>query len=248
MDVYAALSDLTDRFLELLRDLGQSDAARPVPGLQWTVGECAAHVLSSFRRMTVDRRRAANPAALARLNAESNAEIGDDLADIAEQIDQLHRIVRDHTPLVLSGRRFPFHAGLQVTHEQACAVTVGELAVHGADVARATGRRWPLTAADVEPVWEHAISLMIGWLRPEAAEVDETWRFVAPDSSARALWRHGLILDLHHGELSTHRGSGTTDHTVVVADPVALTLTFPYQRRPATSPELARLVELFEPV
>jgi hypothetical protein len=253
MDPYVVLDRLTDRFLALLRGVDDADGTRPVPGLEWTVGECAAHVLSLFRRMSVDPRRAVDRPDLVRLNATSNAELRDDLSALAEQIEQMQQLVRDRTPLIMGGRRFAFHAGLHVTYEQAGGVMVGELAVHGDDLARATGRRWDLTPADVEPVWRYAIPLLRGWLRPEAVGVEETWQFVAPAGPVPAgatwrMWRDGLVLALRRGELSLRPGTAHADHVVVVTDPVALTLVFPYQRRPADSPELARLVEHFQPI
>lgn len=61
-DVFAALIDLTGRLLQQLEEISREELAAPIPGLAWTVGECAAHLLALFRRMTGDARRAPHPA------------------------------------------------------------------------------------------------------------------------------------------------------------------------------------------
>src|SRR5688572_15218940 len=58
-----------DRFVALLKSLRLEDAALPVPGLAWNVGELAAHVLTVMRRGLGDRRRSATPQETAALNA-----------------------------------------------------------------------------------------------------------------------------------------------------------------------------------
>jgi len=108
----------------------------PVPGLSWTVGECAAHVVSLYRRLTTDRRP---PSTV----LELSAKLGPDYRDT-------------------------FHAGMQVSYPQGTVVVIGELVVHGDDIARATGAPWHPLPADVLPVWRLAVPLMSGWLRPEA--------------------------------------------------------------------------------
>ena len=63
-----ALHDASARFCDLVGSLGPEDAARPVTGLDWTVGDTVAHVLTVVRRGFADRRRSAAAAETAALN------------------------------------------------------------------------------------------------------------------------------------------------------------------------------------
>jgi hypothetical protein len=67
-DVMAALHDASDRFIELAAAITPAEAKRPVPWLDWTVGETVAHVLTVIRRGYADPRRSASAAQTADLN------------------------------------------------------------------------------------------------------------------------------------------------------------------------------------
>jgi hypothetical protein len=161
----------------------------------------------------------------------------------------LHTQVQQRALLVPPDRLFAFHAGQQVSYQQACAVLIGELAVHGDDLSRATGRAWPLSEADVEPIWQYAVALLQGWLRPEARQVDEAWRLVVADGRAGPDRDRDLIVRICHGRLIIDWDTGgPAEHTVAVADLAAFTLAFPYRRRPIEAPEIAGLAALFESI
>ena len=57
-----ALHAASGRFIGLVESLDLADASRPVPGLDWNVGETVAHVLTVVRRGFADRRRSATAA------------------------------------------------------------------------------------------------------------------------------------------------------------------------------------------
>lgn len=242
-DAFAALIDLTGRVLTQLDAVTPEEVGAPIPGLAWTVGECAAHLLSLFRRMTGDARRAASPAGVAALNAQANAEIGRDLPSIRGEIDSLLGAICELALLLPGDRLFDFHAGRRVTYGQHVALLVAELIVHGDDIARATGRPWPVSVDDVRPVWRHAVPILGGWLRPAASAALESWALLVADRVTP------VVLEIDHGVLRVGGTPGRVpDHVIDVKDPVAFTLAFPYARRPFEDPALARLARYFLPV
>lgn len=242
-DAFAALIDLTGRLLQQLEEVTPAEANAAVPGLAWTVGECAAHLLALFRRMTGDARRADTPAGVAVLNAQANAEIGRDLQSIRGEVEDLLSAVCALALVLPADRRFGFHAGQEVTYGQYAALLCAELIVHGDDIGRATGRCWPLSVDDVRPVWRLAMPVLEGWLRPSASVVTESWALLVADRESP------VVLEIDRGTLRVGGTPGRApDHILDVKDPVAFTLAFPYGRRPLEDPALARLASYFLPV
>lgn len=244
---YATLADVTDRFVGLVSTLPADRAAVPIAGLTWTVGECAAHVLSVYGRMTDDFRRARDPADVARLNEVGIREIGVDLVSIGGEIAERHRQVQRLATRVEPEQRFPFHAGQQVTYAQGAAIVCGELAVHGDDISRAVGISWPITSEDLEPVWRLALPALQGWLRRGAMTLHEVWVL------RMAAWARPVVVELDRGCVRVRDEEPLADdrcptHVVAIADPVTFTLGFPYGRRRIDHPDALRLAGLFEPV
>jgi hypothetical protein len=240
--VLAALDEATGRFVAMLRSLSPEEASRPVAGSDWTVAQTAAHVCSLFRRTTSDDRRAADRDDLVRLNDEGIDEVGGDVTAIADEIAQLHEVVVQFAPHIPADRAFPFHCGVPVTMAGGLAVIVGELEVHGSEVATAAHRPWHIDPEHLLLVWRHAAPVLQGWLRPEAGDIDEAWAFAFPEA------REPVVVRLAHGRVTVGAPDGRPiDHTVDVADTIELTLGFPYGRRPLVSPAVARLTTLFHP-
>jgi hypothetical protein len=254
-EVMAALGNATDRFVVLVRSISPEAGEQAVPGMSWTAAETGAHVCSLFRRATTDRRRGADRADVARLNDEVIAEIGTDLTTIAEEIEQQHTLLQEIAPHVGTETKFPFHCGVPITFTGGMAVIVGELEVHGDDIARATGRPWQIDGRHLLLVWRNALQVLEGWARPGAlAGVDETWvmRFLdEPPPIALQIADGRVIVDPEAPEPWPDVGSpeaAPVVHQVEVADPVTFSLGFPYGRIPVDDPQVARLAALFQPV
>jgi uncharacterized protein (TIGR03083 family) len=152
-DILAALDDSGKRFVSMVRGLDADRAARPVPGLAWTAGETAAHVVTVLGRLLGDRRRAATNDGVAELNAACLSEYTDrDINDIADRLEANLRTVIDHVyPKVDFDRLYPFHGGSTISAGGGARWILCELLVHGYDIAGVTGSEWviPAVAASI---------------------------------------------------------------------------------------------------
>jgi uncharacterized protein (TIGR03083 family) len=232
----------TTTLLDHLRRLGPEELDQPVPGLAWNVGEVVTHLQSVAERYMINLERAASPGEVRRLNAADVERIGVDvdrsIRSIEDQITRLGEIV-EHVP---ADQTFPFHAGRQVTLAGGWGNWLGELLAHGDDLARATGRPFEIPGNDLEILWRHTTSVMGGWLRWDARDLEETWDLHFPFGTVRWVIDHGVV-HVDDGE----PGHGDR-HEITVADPAAFTLAFPYRRRLITDPDTALLATRFQDV
>lgn len=229
----------TERFAAYVRGLDQSSLGTQVPGSEWTVGETVAHVQSVYLRYTTDLKRAETPEGVAALNAEDIARVGVDVAAAATTVTEQVAMLAELVPHIEADRRFPFHAGQHTTMAGGWGNLLGELLAHGDDIARATGRTFTIPSADTEVLWRFAAPLLQGWLRPEVAEVDDTWllRFQFGPIGVR----------FDHGRLSWGAEVETPDVVVDIENAAEWALVFPYRRRDP-DPVAARLLDRFYPL
>ena len=148
-DILAALDDGGKRFVSMVRALDPDRAARPVPGLDWTAVETAAHVVTVLGRLLGDRRRAATNEGVAELNATCLSEYTDrGINDIADRLEANLRMVIDRVySKVDFDRQYPFHGGSTISGGGGARWILCELLVHGYDIAAATGSEWAIPAA-----------------------------------------------------------------------------------------------------
>lgn len=143
-EIEAALPRANGRFVELVRGVDPATAGRTVPACpDWSVADLAAHVLTVYRRALGDRRRSSTPEATAALNATVLAETRErDLATLADLLD------KDGSAGFAVLRGFPsemsfrFHGGSRTTVTPVSAVILGEILIHGRDLAEAADAEW----------------------------------------------------------------------------------------------------------
>ncbi|GAB3863777.1 hypothetical protein GCM10028801_31980 [Nocardioides maradonensis] len=121
----------------------------------WSVRDVVAHVLTVAQRYTSlaatgAYERAASPRDLDRIN---NAEIAA-LADLAytEILTRLEDSATEISDFLRratgQGRIFPFHAGELIDATAGAANWIGELRIHGHDIAKAVGAPWTIPERD----------------------------------------------------------------------------------------------------
>jgi uncharacterized protein (TIGR03083 family) len=168
-----AVRAATERFCDLISSL--PDPAAPLPGSSWTVREAVAHVATVAPRYAQGARNegewVADPRDLAALNDRQIRQLGPlDLPTMADQlrgeVDALIAQLDRYGPRL---PEFRFHGGEQVTADASLGILLGELLVHGWDLARLTRRSWPITGPDLELVIRGLEPILPGWVNPAAA-------------------------------------------------------------------------------
>jgi hypothetical protein len=84
------------------------------------------------------------------------------LRDLAD----LHAQIRAYGPAVPT---FRFHGGSSIAADQALGILLGELVVHGNDIATALRRPWPIDPAHVELILQGVNPILPGWVDPAGA-------------------------------------------------------------------------------
>ncbi|GAA3392047.1 maleylpyruvate isomerase N-terminal domain-containing protein [Cryptosporangium minutisporangium] len=159
-EIEAALPRAHERFVSLVRSVDPASAVRTVPACpDWSAADLVAHVLTVYRRALGDRRRSATPEETAALNAQCLAETPERglaaLADLLDADGPASFAVLRSFPDDLS---FRFHGGTRTTVTPVSAVILGEVLIHGYDLAEATGSDWAITPDEASLVL-HAANL-----------------------------------------------------------------------------------------
>ena len=176
-----ALRSAVAHSAQLWRRVSDSDV--PVPGLDWTAGETAAHVIGDLRDYTQSLTRYASgylthadrePESPSELSAAVNAR---HLSEVPER--NLHRLA---TLLEESAARYIAVAstvdtassiltpnGLVIAPSTMTGLLLGEQLIHGMDIARATGRMWAIEPEDARLVIPAVLSVAPNYLRPSRA-------------------------------------------------------------------------------
>lgn len=213
-----AAVDVTARQVaDLMRSL--PDPGAGVPGLAWTVGQTAAHLVAAARSYPRYATGQAAPEAtidLADGNLERIAQVGErslpELADLlVEETQQLLELTAGLGP----DHRVAFHGGATLDLAEQTGILLGEYLIHGLDLARSVPRSWPIDPGHARLVIAAAAALLSRYIDPEAARGVT----VAYDVRIRGGPRFGL--QLTHGAatvVSTPVGSVDCH---ISADPVA---------------------------
>jgi uncharacterized protein (TIGR03083 family) len=227
--VLPAIDRLAERFAALVTSA--PDPSAPIPGSAWTVRDATAHVVTVARRF-IDGPEGRgtwvpDPRDLAALNdTQIQALAGLDMPELAA------RLRRDLTALAAQVRAygtappsFRFHGGAPVAADVALGILLGELVVHGWDIARALGRPWPIAPTDVDLILDGVEPILPGWLDPTRAGARTATFELRLRGGTTRRW------SFENGRLDTTAPAARRPDVTISADPVALLLVF-YRRQP----------------
>jgi uncharacterized protein (TIGR03083 family) len=228
--VRAAITDAATRAAAVVR--GARASSIPVPGLEWTVGETAAHLVVETREYAALLRGgpdaahqpAATPEPLgpasrsAALNARQLQDYPErELGPLADAIESAAESFVGAASCRPPEDRLQVTNGLTMSVPTMCKVILGECLVHGFDMARATGQPLRLPRSDALAVIDGVMTLVPEYLDPRTAgAVRATYEL-----RFRGGPRYRLAIDHGHGEIAA--AGGPVDCTIL-ADPVAFLL------------------------
>jgi uncharacterized protein (TIGR03083 family) len=169
----AELRAAAQRYAALARSA--ADGSQQVPGSAWTVRESVAHVATAAPRFAKfpqgTQRVASTPAEVAALNAEEIEALGDrtpgELAGLLE--NSVEQVISQIEGYGDQPPAFRFHGGCLIHADVALGILLGELVVHGWDLARQQRRSWPITRQQVSLIWSGVEPILPGWVDPARA-------------------------------------------------------------------------------
>lgn len=222
-----ALRAAAGRTAELLRSI---DGTAPVPGLEWTAAETAAHLVGELRDYRQALVRHTNgymthavpmqesPSQMgAIVNARQLAAVAERdtgrLAALLEQAVEAYLLAADaaaDTAAISTAN------GLVLNPPTMTSLLLGEQVIHGLDISRAAGTRWHIDPRDALMVLPGVLTVAPRYLRPSAATVQ-----ISFELRIRGANRYRLAVDRG---VATVTGAGDRSDCVITADPVAFML------------------------
>lgn len=227
----AALYHAVERTARLWRSV--DDPAAPVPGLAWTAGEVAAHVVGDMGEYAAAlTAHVAGSASVTELPDGSPARLR--TAVNAGHLDE----VRERDPRRLAdmleetaAKYLAVAAGLDPSEHSAIltadslvlepavmtCLLLGEQLVHGLDIARAAGRRWVISREDALLVIPAVLALTPKYLRPSRTQNLRASFELRMSGGGR----YRIAIDNGAGTVTT---AGEKADCVITADPVTFLL------------------------
>ena len=230
MNVNAVLVDLTQarsavqmaarQVSDLVRSL--PDPRAPVPGLDWTVGQVAAHMVAAAENYPRFATGQAAPEAtidLSEGNWERIRQVGShgltELADLL--VGETDRYL-EQTAGLPADHRLPFFGGVTVNLAAQTGILLGEYVVHGHDLARSAGKPWRIDPSHAVLVIGAITTVLPRYLDQEAAQGVK----VAYDIRIRGGPR--FVFRVAGNQAAVELGPGGPVDCRISADPVAFLL------------------------
>jgi uncharacterized protein (TIGR03083 family) len=174
-ELSGALRSAAGRTAAVIRAAGEPGA--PVPGLEWTVAETAVHVVNEFgdyaayaqgRKKVAEGDRLVSPA---RRNAVANAVQlrADPDRDLGSLADRLGGVVEEFLAVPARDERVLVSNGVHMTWPTMMSALLGELLVHGRDIARASGQPFRIERAEALHVIAGVMAMIPDYLDRERA-------------------------------------------------------------------------------
>jgi hypothetical protein len=227
----AALADAVARSAQLWRSVG--DPAAPVPGLTWTAGQTAAHVVGDMGEYTEALTRHVNgdhaafdipDGSPARVRTGVNDQHLIDVADrdLRRLADMLEETAASYLA-VASAIDTSQHVailtadGLVLEPAAMTCLLLGEQVVHGLDIARAAHRSWSISRDDALLVIPAVLALAPKYLRPSRTKDLD----ISFELRMRGARRYRMAITDGTGVVTV---AGEKADCVITADPVTFLL------------------------
>ena len=223
-----ALQRTERRFTKVLRS--RPDPSRPVSGIEWNVGELAAHLASGSTAYREIAEGGSSPYEALDRRAETNqqrleAQRDDDLGALADQIDRETAGIVAAMRSRHAGDVVAWHGGEHLPVTAFLGAAVGEFTFHGCDLARTLGEKWPIERDDALPVIDFFAAvtpLIVDRTRARGLTATYDVRFRGYDA---------LTFAFDDGSLSVVPGRAARADVHLSVDPVAF-LRVGYKRAP----------------
>ena len=223
--VLPAIDHVASRFAALVTTAPHPATSVPnTPG--WTVRDTAAHLATVVVRYADGPKGrgtwTSTPLELPALNhdqmqALGAAAAGDLAARLCQELATLQAQIRGYGSRLPS---FRFHGGQPVRADIALGLLLGELVVHGHDIARALRRPWPIDPGHAALITEALNPILPGWVRSDRIQVFTATFELTLRGHATYIWafRNGRL------QVNPPRPGKVDVH--VSGDPAALLLVF----------------------
>jgi uncharacterized protein (TIGR03083 family) len=232
-DARASLAAAAQRNAEMI---GSLDPDQPVAGSDWTVGDTAAHLIIALRGFTNSARgqyqewyewadRIPNGRTPDRIETLNRAMLA---AEPRLRPDATARAITAGAEAFLAATaslpaqqpvRTPWYGPNEsLTVAEATCLLLGEQVMHGYDVARAVGRKWPISQQDALLIFEAGRQMMPKIADPAAIGAVTAAYDLRLGRSAR------FIVRIADGRATIEDPAGQRVACHVLADPVAMLL------------------------
>ncbi len=224
IDLTAALATVEaagTRAAHLIRAI--RDASVRTEGVDWTLGQVAAHLVANMRQHTEwVQGQGKVDYCVPDLGAENARNIE---AVPTRQPDELARLFSEGTAAFLSAARaadpsrvIPEVVGPDLSLADLACVLLGEIVVHGHDVARTIGRPWPIDRRAATLIIEGTMAILPEFVDREAAATVHATYEVRLRGGPR------YVVAVEDGEMQVEPPGARPVDCRISADPVALLL------------------------
>lgn len=219
----SALEATARRTAELIRSLPDLDV--PIPGSEWTVREAGAHLVNTagvhrdIAEGTPSPMESLTPEAMAAANAGRLADIPEsDPGKMAGLLTEGVAEFLEATAHRAGDEEISFHAGLRGDLAVLTCISLGELVLHGYDMATAVRSPWP-----IDP--QHAELVLYGYRVYFGGLLDpETVRGLTASYAIELTTGGSFVVSFVDGQYRIDAVASETADCSISADPVAFLL------------------------
>jgi uncharacterized protein (TIGR03083 family) len=215
--------------LDLVRSAPSVDVTVPAtPG--WTVLQVLAHLVNVTPRFAAGPEGtgewADEPPELAAINERELSALGElPVADLEVRLDEaVEDVIRRVGRYGSDAPTYRYHGGATVEADRALGILLGEYLIHGADIAGAVRRPFPIPREEAALAIDGVVPIAPGWVDPVAArDHDATYEIRIRGSAT-------YTLAFRDGMLEARDGPTARADCRISADPAAFLLV-QYRRR-----------------